>query len=69
MCGYVVMNDGGFVFFFLPQSFRQKRGMSLIHYPGNSERGSSSKIPIQEANGRPLRQTTCGHVTKKWALF
>lgn len=53
-------------FFSLPLSFREKTGTSLIHYQGNSECGLSSKIPIQEADSRPLTHPASRH--RKWSL-
>lgn len=53
--------------FFPPDSFRERRGISSIHYLGYH--GPSFKIPIQKLASRVLKQPACGHTMKQWTLF
>ena len=62
MCGYFIMDDK--VGFFFPQSFRENKDTSSIHYPGNGKHGSLFKISIEEAASRVLKQPSCGHAVK-----
>ena len=51
-------------FFSPPESFRENKDTSPIHYPGNSKHGSLFKISIKKAASRVLKQPSCGQAMK-----